>query len=259
MEGPVIDKSQFSEDRSFISPAKRTRLSSSSADPRSVRETAPKVNGVVVVIAVLCASSIAGGGAYWHSLKRSRPHASNVATTNDAPVPEILSRRVPQLDERSASTPTVTSVVSQPTRATDAPDPEFQKQPESDQPRRESAKEQSEREVKALERSGPASPTLTADALRTADGLKRLPELVGADFTDFRCFKDGCSMTATSPDAGSAAAAGEAIIRAKEFLYWPGPKFRSGPIPLASGQVQAVVILYRRPDSASKTRSEEIP
>ncbi|HEY7371286.1 MAG TPA: hypothetical protein VIF57_03840 [Polyangia bacterium] len=111
-------------------------------------------------------------------------------------------------------------------------------------------------ELSALEKSGPASSTLTSNALNHVEALKRLPALVGADFNDFSCFANGCAVTVTSKDAAAADAAGSAIIRSEDFLLWKGPKLRSGPMRSPSGQVQTIVILYREPDRKSSTPNQ---
>ena len=97
------------------------------------------------------------------------------------------------------------------------------------------------KELETLERSGPAPSALSANALRAVDNLKRLPELAGAEFSEFRCFGDGCAVTVTSrsPDK-----VGHAIGRARDFFSWPGSTFMSGPLPLASGQAQTVLVLH---------------
>jgi hypothetical protein len=105
--------------------------------------------------------------------------------------------------------------------------------------------EQARRQLRAvldeLERSGPARGSLTSDALRTVDDLKRLPALAGADFTEFRCFGDGCAVSITS---GSPTGGGDAIISSHQFLLWPGRRFISGPVSLATGQVKTVLVLH---------------
>jgi hypothetical protein len=97
------------------------------------------------------------------------------------------------------------------------------------------------KELKALERSGRASSTLTADALKAVDNMKRLPPLAGAEFSGFRCYGDGCVVTVTSRSTDNV---GPAISRSRDFFSWPGSRFMSGPLPLASGQVQTVLVLH---------------
>jgi hypothetical protein len=97
------------------------------------------------------------------------------------------------------------------------------------------------KELETLERSGPAPSALTADALKTVDNLKRLPDLAGAEFSEFRCFGDGCTVTITSR---SPEKVGHAIGRAPDFFSWPGSRFMSGPLTLASGQAQTVLVLH---------------
>ena len=96
-------------------------------------------------------------------------------------------------------------------------------------------------ELETVEKSGPAPSALSADALRTVDSLKRLPDLAGAEFSEFRCFGDGCVVTVTSrsPDK-----VGHAISRSRDFSSWPGSRFMSGPLSLASGQAQTVLVLH---------------
>lgn len=121
----------------------------------------------------------------------------------------------------------------------------------------QSAKLRVTRALQALERSGNASAALTAGALQTVDNLKRLPELAAAEFSDFHCYGDGCTVTATSRDASTAAAGADAIVRSEQYMFWPGPKFRSGPLPLPSGQVQTVVIFYRSEGNPLATAKQQ--
>lgn len=124
----------------------------------------------------------------------------------------------------------------------------------------QAAKARATKAIKELVQSGPPSPVLTSDALKIVESFKRLPELVDAELSEFRCFGDGCTVTATSKETGAAAKAAEAIMRSEQFLSWPGPKFRSGPIEAPSGQIQTVVILYRNQEATSvTTHAREAP
>ena len=97
------------------------------------------------------------------------------------------------------------------------------------------------KELKTLERSGPASGTLTSEAVKAVDNLKRLPALAGVEFSDFRCYEDGCAVTVTSRSDDKTR---RAITHSRDFAWWPGATFISGPQALASGQVQAVIVLH---------------
>jgi hypothetical protein len=102
------------------------------------------------------------------------------------------------------------------------------------------------REVRELEKSGPASGSLTAAGLKTLENWKTIQDLASrGDWDDFRCYRDGCVATVTSPDFGSAEAIGSAVIHAPSFKDWDGPTFKSGGITKESGRVQTVFILFR--------------
>jgi hypothetical protein len=119
------------------------------------------------------------------------------------------------------------------------------------------AKVRADKEIKALEQSGPASSALTASAVKAVENLKKVHELAGAEWSDFRCFGNGCAVTATSKDVSSAQTVGQAIMQSEHFLAWSGPKFRSGPVETPSGQVQTIVILYRHTESTSPVTPEQ--
>jgi hypothetical protein len=85
----------------------------------------------------------------------------------------------------------------------------------------------------------------------TVDRLKELPGVSGTEFSDFRCFGAGCTVTATSKDAHSAEAAAAALVHSEHFMLWPGPRFRSGPIDTPSGRVQTIIVFYKPPESTS--------
>lgn len=110
----------------------------------------------------------------------------------------------------------------------------------------------------ALETSGPATSELISSGQTAIDAWKHHPLFAGVEFGDFRCFQAGCRVTSTHSNLTSASSVGDQFLRAEGFLAWPGGKFRSGPLPLPSGQVQFVWILYK--ETAPPTReTKETP
>jgi hypothetical protein len=95
-------------------------------------------------------------------------------------------------------------------------------------------------ELDELRRSGAPNGTLTANALRAVEGLKQIPALAGAEFTEFKCFGDGCAVTITNQSPVT----GQAVLMSRQFMEWPGRKFISGPLSLESGQTQNVLVLH---------------
>jgi hypothetical protein len=106
------------------------------------------------------------------------------------------------------------------------------------------ARTEAERNLKKLEQSGPASSLLNTRASGTVESWKELAGLKGVEFSDVRCFKDGCTVTSLHHDSIAAATAGGELVQSNRFILWPGNKFRSGPLETSSGQVQFVWILY---------------
>ena len=97
--------------------------------------------------------------------------------------------------------------------------------------------------LKKLEASGPAAADSSASAWKIVEHWKGIASAVGTEFTDFRCFKNGCAVTSTHQDLSAATSAGDDILRPDHFA-WPGQAFRSGPLHDPSGRVRFVWILY---------------
>jgi hypothetical protein len=97
------------------------------------------------------------------------------------------------------------------------------------------------KELKALEQSGAATSALTSKALLTVENLKHVSALKDAEFSEFRCFADGCAVYVTSLALRTS---NQAISGSREFFSWPGPSFVSGPVQPPSGQVHTVLILW---------------
>jgi hypothetical protein len=121
-------------------------------------------------------------------------------------------------------------------------------------PPQEAAKYEVNRNLKQLEGSGAAASSLNANALKVVEDWKQMTAKAGADFADFHCFKDGCSVVSTHGDMSSAMSAAQHVLDSSQFFGWPGGKFRSGPIETSSGKVQFTWILYS--NNQNKTEKE---
>ena len=97
-----------------------------------------------------------------------------------------------------------------------------------------------------LRSSGPATASWTSKAAAVFQGWKDSAATSGAvTFTDFRCFAAGCAMKATYPNTDAFVDSSRDFQESASFKSWSGPKFRSGPMDLASGQVEALWVLYK--------------
>jgi hypothetical protein len=98
--------------------------------------------------------------------------------------------------------------------------------------------------VKALEESGADDGPWTNDARAVFQKWQGETSL-GASVAvgDIRCFKAGCETTITYPDMATCRNAAHELQETPSFRYWPGPRFRSGPMVQPSGSVQVTWIV----------------
>lgn len=108
------------------------------------------------------------------------------------------------------------------------------------------AKADIEQMMAILTRSGPSTGDLDSRAMNVFQTWKnKSPVGSKVDFTDFKCFAGGCSVVATYAGMDGYVNMRRDFQRSHEFLTWPGPKFRSGPIQDPSGRVEATWILQK--------------
>jgi hypothetical protein len=97
-----------------------------------------------------------------------------------------------------------------------------------------------------LERSGPSRAPWTMKASSLLTDWKRQAGIADSEvsFSDARCFGNGCSVKATYKDMGAFATVNHGFTTSPGFIEWPGPKSRSAPHVLASGQIDTVWIFH---------------
>jgi hypothetical protein len=97
-----------------------------------------------------------------------------------------------------------------------------------------------------LAKSGPASGGWTSSAFEVFGKWQKESTLSSkVSFSDFRCYAGGCSITATYGDEGAFADGAHELQESESFKAWPGPKFRSGPVPLPSGAIETTWALFK--------------
>lgn len=93
--------------------------------------------------------------------------------------------------------------------------------------------------------SGPAVGRWTMDASQVFDEWRTTsPSGRSVEFGNFACFAAGCAMAATYRDLSAYQGLTREFQESAQFKSWGGAKFRSGPIVLPSGAVQATWVLY---------------
>jgi hypothetical protein len=108
------------------------------------------------------------------------------------------------------------------------------------------AKADTEQMMAILTRSGPSTGDLDSRAMTVFETWKNKSAVGGkVEFSDFKCFAGGCSVVATYAGMDGYVDMRRDFQRSREFLTWPGPKFRSGPIQDSSGRVQATWVLQK--------------
>ncbi len=114
-------------------------------------------------------------------------------------------------------------------------------------------------ELAGLRRSGPARDDRWGRAVEGVfKAWKSTSQFAGqVEFSDFQCFKKGCSATAVYPSTQAMMMVADDIRTSDAFHSLNSAGFRSGPIPMPSGQVKTVWILYSDDNRSQERREKE--